>query len=89
MRTVKWVLIGALAVSGIACTDENAARETLRAAGYSQIEITGYDWFACGEGDGTCTGFRAKGPTGVPVHGAVGCGFWSWQKGCTLRVTAQ
>lgn len=72
-----------------ACTDEDATVDTLRASGFTNIRTTGYEWFSCGENKGgTCTGFEATGPTGVRVHGAVSCGFWSCSKGCTVRVEA-
>lgn len=67
------------------CTDGSKARSTLESSGFTDIEITGYEAFACGKGDTTCTGFRAMGPTGRPVRGAVGCGV-GCAKGCTVRV---
>lgn len=66
-----------------ACTDSGKASRTLENAGFSDIELTGYRGWSCGEGDDTCTGFRARGPSGRIVTGAVGCGYWG--KGCTIR----
>ena len=65
------------------CTNEEAARETLRKHGFHQVEITGHRAFQCGEGDATSTGFRATNPSGERVEGTVCCGRWS--KGCTIR----
>lgn len=61
-------------------TDAEGATRTLKAAGYSDIEITGYrpfmgdDWYS--------TGFRATSPGGQEVTGAVTGGFL---KGNTIR----
>jgi hypothetical protein len=70
----------------LSCTDEDAARGTLEAQGFSDIEILGYGWSKCAESDSTCTTFKARGPTGVLVRGAVGCGR-GCGKGCTVRIT--
>jgi hypothetical protein len=78
--------VGLAMLAAFSCTDDGAALATLRASGYTNIRLTGYDWFGCSKDDGTCTGFEATGPTGVRTHGAVGCGFWSCSKGCTVRV---
>lgn len=67
-----------------ACTNESAARNTLDASGFTQIEITGHRWTSCADSDSTCTGFIARGPSGRIVTGAVGCG--TWGKGCTIRI---
>lgn len=67
------------------CTNPERTQETLEGAGYREIEITGYSRGSCGEGDVTCTGFTAIGPTGKPVSGAVGCGRSGCGKGCTIR----
>ncbi|MGZ3681731.1 MAG: hypothetical protein ACXVDI_24485 [Ktedonobacterales bacterium] len=65
-----------------ACSDNDGARKALEGAGYSDIQVTGYEFTGCGENDWTSTGFRAKGPTGKPVEGVV-CG--GWPKGSTIR----
>lgn len=67
------------------CTDEEGTRHALRVSGYKDVTITGWG-FGCSKDDGTCTGFVAKGPTGERVMGVVGCGFWSFSKGCTIRI---
>jgi len=70
------------------CTNEPAARATLQAAGYTQVDITGHEAFMCSRDDSTCTGFNALSPSGQYVEGAVGCGYGTGcaQKGCTIRL---
>lgn len=72
-----------LAVVLAACTDEAGTRKTLRNAGFTDVEITGYSWWACGDDDTFHTGFRAKNPRGETVEGTVCCG--GLTKGCTVR----
>lgn len=67
----------------IGCTDETNTRRTLDSAGYTDIEVTGYEWLECGKDDTYHTGFRAKNPKGQVVTGTVCCGMWA--KGCTIR----
>lgn len=64
------ILLAALAaVAG--CTDPEGAKKALAGAGYSRIEITGYSFFSCSKDDARSTGFKAVGPSGVQVSGAV------------------
>ena len=83
-----WPFLAGLLIILIAslggCTDEAGAIRALRASGFTEIHLTGYQPFSCG--DDTCTGFTALGPTGVRVTGAVGCGFFSCSKNCTVRI---
>ena len=65
-----------------ACSDATRTERTLDAAGYTDIEAGGYDYFACGEGDSFSTHFTAKNPQGETVEGTVCCGWW---KSCTVR----
>lgn len=81
MRNLFLALVCMVGLAG--CTDEDAATSTLRGAGYTDIQFTGYGWFDCGGDDFSATSFRAKGPTGVPVEGAVCCGLMF--KNCTIR----
>lgn len=71
----------------LSCTNDDATRGTLEAQGYTDIQITGYAPWHCGEDDSTCTGFVAVGPTGMTVRGAVGCSRTGCGKGCTVRIT--
>ena len=66
------------------CTDEDAARSVLTDQGYTDIQIHGYDAFACAKGDSTCTEFSAVSPAGRRVRGVVGCGI-GCGKSCTVR----
>lgn len=80
----KLVLVIAVTFS---CTNSDRARSTLEAQGFTNIEITGYSWNGCADSDSTCTGFRAVGPSGRVVEGAVGCGqIQGCGKGCTVRI---
>jgi hypothetical protein len=54
-----------------ACTNDEHARQVLTSAGYTNIDMTGYDWFACSKDDWYHSGFAAKGPTGQIVSGVV------------------
>lgn len=82
---VVFALTAVLGVFSAGCTSDEKATEALRASGFRSIEMTGWSPFSCSKDDSTCTGFRAVGPTGEPVDGAVGCGFVF--KGCTVRIT--
>ena len=76
--TVAVLLSGLVA----ACSDPKGAKKALSDAGYSDIETNGYSFFACGKDDNFSTSFKAKGPTGRQVQGAVCSG---WFKGSTIR----
>ncbi len=67
----------------VACTDEERSRRVLDQSGYTDIQITGYAWAECSDSDTYHTAFRAKGPSGKPVTGAVCCGTL---KSCTVRI---
>ena len=75
------ILIAAALLGG--CTQSQRAQEALADAGYTEIQTTGYAFFACAEKDLFATGFTAKGPTGRPVAGAVCSGVF---KGQTIRL---
>lgn len=62
-------LVAAMFLAG--CSDPKGAEKALTGAGYTEIRTTGYNWFSCSKDDSYSTGFEAKGPTGVPVKGAV------------------
>jgi hypothetical protein len=72
-----------LSLGLVSCTNEDGATEALRSMGFTQIVLTGHEMWTCGQGDDTCTGFRAVNPAGQQVQGAVGCGYFG--KGCTVR----
>lgn len=64
------------------CTRPDVAMRVLSENGYTNIEITGYRFFMCGEGDQFATGFTATSPNGTFVSGCVCSG---WMKGATIR----
>mgnify|MGYP000977450805 CR=1 FL=1 len=73
-------IIALLALS--ACSSSDQATRALQAAGYKDINITGYSFFGCDEKDSFHTGFEATGPNGQRVDGVVCSG---WFKGATIR----
>ncbi len=73
-------LVIALFVS--ACTQPNEATMALQDAGYTDIEIGGYDVFGCGRDDNYATNFVATSPSGARVRGVVCAGVF---KGSTIR----
>lgn len=72
----------------LSCTSDGKARATLDASGYTNVQLTGYDWGGCAKSDDTCTGFTATAPNGHRISGAVGCGYnlSGCGKGCTVRI---
>ena len=66
-----------------ACSDNSGAQRTLQQSGYTEITTTGYALFGCSDDDTYHTGFKAKGPSGVPVQGVVCGGVF---KGNTIRL---
>lgn len=81
MRAI--LLATVVALSG--CTNPEGATQVLAASGYSEISITGYEFFGCGEDDLTHTGFTAASQSGSRVTGVV-CG-GLFLKGATVRIT--
>lgn len=75
---MKWLLVLLL----LGCTDPEASTRALRAAGYTDVQLGDYVWFACGKDDDFATAFTAKNPHGDPVFGVVCCGLF---KSCTVR----
>lgn len=84
MKYINRSIVAILFAFGVAgCTDQDNATRILEANGYSNIEYTGYSWFACGKNDPQSTGFKAIGPTGKVVEGSVCSGFFF--KNSTIR----
>jgi len=77
MKRVFTSILLAFALAG--CTQTDRATMALTDAGFTNIEITGYAFLACAEHDTFSTGFRAKGPTGKTVSGAVCSGVFKSQ----------
>lgn len=66
---IVFVAVVMLLQSG--CTDEKEAQRILEAQGYTNIQFTGYKWFACSEKDTYSTGFTAVALNGKPINGSV------------------
>lgn len=79
---MRWWLLGAvLGAALFGCTQPQRSVQALDAAGFTDISVGGYAWWACGD-DSYATGFVATNPNGKRVSGAVCCG---WAKNCTIR----
>jgi hypothetical protein len=79
---MKYILILALCFLFIACTDERGAKRVLLDNGYTNVQITGFDFFTCSDKETFATGFTATSPNGRRVQGAVCSGV---MKGYTIR----
>lgn len=77
---VGWALFFALPWG---CTSPKSTVRTLEAAGYKNVEITGWRPFARSKDDWFSTGFRATAPNGTVITGAVTGGLFF--KGNTIR----
>lgn len=69
MKT-KLVLILLSVILFSACTDKENAEKFLKKEGYTDITMTGYDFFVCTKDDSQSTGFIAK-RNGKVVEGTV------------------
>ena len=78
-KLILIVVIGMLT----ACTRPDNAVRILQEQGYTDIQITGYKWFACSKDDSTATGFMAKSANGMKIEGTV-CSGWVF-KNSTIR----
>lgn len=76
----KIILIAAFAAG---CTSPNDAYRALNSAGFTDIEIYGYDPWACSEDDFYHTKFSAVNPLGNRVDGTVCSGLLF--KNATIR----
>ena len=75
---ILWLLYVLLAGG---CTAPDRSTEMLQVPGFTEVVISGYEPFACGD-DHFSTGFTALNPQGQRVAGTVCCG---WLKSCTVR----
>jgi len=81
---MKAILAIGLVIALAGCTDAQNAHRVLSNAGYSDVQITGYQMFGCAR-ETRRTGFTAKSPSGVYVSGIV-CQDWGWlSKAATIR----
>jgi hypothetical protein len=68
--TFSLLLVGLMALFG-GCTNKKDANKALGAMGFTDIQVTGYNFWSCGQDDTYHTGFRAKNPQGYYVEGTV------------------
>jgi hypothetical protein len=61
----------------LSCTNPEKATRILKQQGYTEIQITGYDWWSCHKGEYVATGFKAKTVAGYQVEGCVCEGIFS------------
>ncbi len=69
MKNVLIIAILAILFSG--CTNKDDAKKALISSGFSDIQITGYNFFSCSRNDFYRTGFTAKNVNGLKVNGTV------------------
>ena len=79
MTTIKLTL---LMIFLIGCTSKNDANRALEASGFSDITITGYNFFVCSPDDIYHTGFTALNSKNQLVKGTVCSGLF---KNATIR----
>lgn len=77
-----WIFVVLFCLCCVGCTNPEGAEKVLKDQGYTNIVITGYRCFSCGEEDSFATGFTATSPNGTQVSGTVCEGFL---KGKTIR----
>jgi hypothetical protein len=83
----KLLIIAAAALALTGCfSDPNEATRVLTEAGYTQIQITGYQYTGCGKEDNIHTGFVALGPTHHKVSGVVCSDIGPFGKSNTIRI---
>jgi hypothetical protein len=83
---LTWVMIVAAILVGLVlcvrgCEDRESAARTLKAAGFTDVELGPWQFAACGD-DPLNNSFKATNPRGVRVSGVVCCGVF---KRCTVR----
>lgn len=64
-------VVALLLITG--CTSTEDANRALQSSGFTDIQITGYDVFACSKGDFFHTGFSAINSQGILVEGTTVC----------------
>jgi hypothetical protein len=80
MKTLIAILLCSILLT--ACSGASTSRVLLEEQGYSNVEIQGYNVFACSEDDFYRYNFTATNPNGKPVKGVV-CS--APLKGSTIR----
>lgn len=80
MKTFLSIILFIVILAGCGAAPDSSTK-TLVKSGYTDIEITGWLPFSCGD-DTFSTGFTATNPQGQPVEGVVCCGIL---KACVVR----
>lgn len=80
---ILFLLVWISLVHLIGLSDPKGAAKVLKDQGYTEVEIEGYTFFGCGEGDVFRTSFSGKTIAGISVSGTVCKGFF---KGATIRI---
>lgn len=75
------IILGAILCAG--CSDPKTARRVLEQDGYTEVKITGWQFFGCDKHDDFTTGFMAKNANGALVNGVVCSDLIG--KGATIR----
>lgn len=78
----KFLILLAVLIA-VGCTSRKDAERALTSQGFTNIRVTGYDWFACSEDDFYHTGFIAVNTSGKEVTGTVCSGLFF--KNATIR----
>ncbi len=75
------IILGAILCA--VCSDPKTARRVLEQDGYTEVKITGWQFFGCDKHDDFTTGFMAKNANGALVNGVVCSDLIG--KGATIR----
>lgn len=79
----KIVLLCAIGAALSSCgIDAAEAKRVIEAQGITNVQVTGYAWFGCGNDDDYGSNWTGTGANGKPVGGVI-CG--GWLKGYTVR----
>lgn len=79
----KIIAFGIIAICLSGCVNKDDADRALKNQGFTNVKVTGYNFFTCGKGDFYHTGFTAVNPQGNTVEGTVCSGLLF--KGATVR----
>jgi len=82
-KTILFGIFGLFALLITGCTSDNQTKTTLEKAGYTNIEISGWDALGCSDDDWYSTKFIATNPKDERIEGTVCCGLIF--KKCTIR----
>ena len=72
---MKKFLLIPVALMLASCTDSGATIRAAQEMGFTDVKVTGYRYFGCGEGYTFSTGFEATNPKGQRISGYNCSGF--------------